>query len=599
MFRLRIALAAGFVALTAFLIALEVLFVRESEEARAQLEGHARALEQFASTTLIRSFDDELNVALARIDELNLNPLMDERGVILLRSDVQLFPRVTAAKDLGLRERARQLAGSAQAADGDSPYAERLGLHARLVTALGKNDRAGIEAAVRETLKHRTRWVLPPEEDLPLIIASLQALAAKANPSPELFRMVLREGFRAESRSEGLQVQVLRAWPRLGPDDARFLCDAVRALSERAQVERDDFVQACDQGLAPREAAHYPDSAAATVRLARDGWVVLTRSDETRGVELDVQQSLTHLDEQMRERGLLEGKDRLLLTAGAEVPLKSVTVSLDSPRFRRADEVRRENLRIKTALIILTFLLGAGIVAFAVTAQSRRARYLELQSDFVSTVSHELRTPLASMRVMAETLERKLAGHAPAKDYPSRLVQTVDSLAFLVENILSFNRIDKGRWAPKRERWSFASLEALLRDDASHAPVQVELELEGLETAPVLEADPELMRILFLNLLRNAWKYAARAPVKVRFAVAGAAVRVTDNGIGIPREQWERIFDAFHRVKDGRAPARGGSGLGLALCRRIAALHGGTVRVEQSSDEGTTMLVTLGEGQVR
>jgi signal transduction histidine kinase len=247
-------------------------------------------------------------------------------------------------------------------------------------------------------------------------------------------------------------------------------------------------------------------------------------------------------------------------------------------------------------LAVVTLLLGVGVVAAAAAVQARRARYLALQADFVSTVSHELRTPLASMRVMAETLERKLEGHAPAKDYPARMVHAVDGLSLLVENILSFNRLEKGRWQPRRTRVPLASLRAVLEDDAAHAlGVEVQQSFDGFEGLS-LRADDELVRILVLNLLRNAWRYTERSPVKVRWEATreGGLVRlrVTDNGVGIPREAWETVFEAFHRLENERGRASG-SGLGLAVCRRVAELHGGRLRVASSSPEGTTFELTL------
>jgi signal transduction histidine kinase len=272
-------------------------------------------------------------------------------------------------------------------------------------------------------------------------------------------------------------------------------------------------------------------------------------------------------------------------------------LTLSSPRQSQADAALTSRLLLKTALLVITLLLGVGMVLATAWAQSRRARYLALQSDFVSTVSHELRTPLASMRVMAETLERKLAGHAPAKDYPARLVQTVDGLTFLVENILSFNRLEKGRWQVKRGPVALSTLRAALEEDAANAlPVVVTQAFDGFEGA-ALEADGELLRILVLNLLRNAWRYNERDPVTLRWTAArdgeALVVRVTDNGVGIPREAWETVFEAFHRLRDGRGRGGGGSGLGLALCRRIAALHGGTLRIVDSSADGTTFELRL------
>lgn len=236
------------------------------------------------------------------------------------------------------------------------------------------------------------------------------------------------------------------------------------------------------------------------------------------------------------------------------------------------------------------------MVLLARLAERRRGETLALQRDFIATVSHELRTPLAAIRVMAETLERKLPTDGPAKDYPRRLVAAADGLTFLVDNILSFNRIESGRLTPTKASFVFSALEPLLREDAQLAvDTGVEVQCEGLATLPVVSADAELMRVLVLNLLRNAWKYAQRRPVTFRVTggvEAGTVVlRFTDNGPGIPQEAHERVFEAFHRLPT--ATHTGGSGLGLALARRVAELHGGALRISGSSEAGTTFELRL------
>ncbi|HEY0880568.1 MAG TPA: ATP-binding protein, partial [Archangium sp.] len=111
---------------------------------------------------------------------------------------------------------------------------------------------------------------------------------------------------------------------------------------------------------------------------------------------------------------------------------------------------------------------------------------------------------------------------------------------------------------------------------------------EGLHGA--IDADPALIRILVLNLLRNAGKYGGKTfTVRAERDERGLRVRFTDDGPGIPRAEWERVFEPFHRLDANVS----GSGLGLALARRIAELHGGTLVIEDSSAHGTTFVLTV------
>ncbi len=382
---------------------------------------------------------------------------------------------------------------------------------------------------------------------------------------------------------EGNRV-VLRAWPWLSRKTAAAWCVRV----QRGDPKDTAFVAACQRGLQGQRVDVTPTD---TPSL-QGAWLVVRRGADVRGVEVQVKALINQLEEQLRKRATLELGDSVALVDGAPLP----TLRLISPRLDHSEVALRSALTWKTVLLALTGLLGLGVVLLARLAESRRGETLALQRDFIATVSHELRTPLAAIRVMAETLERKLPTDGPAKDYPRRLVAAADGLTFLVDNILSFNRIESGRLTPKKASFVFSALEPLLREDAQLAvDTGVEVQCEGLATLPVVSADAELMRVLVLNLLRNAWKYAQRRPVTFRVTggvEAGTVVlRFTDNGPGIPQEAHERVFEAFHRLPT--ATHTGGSGLGLALARRVAELHGGALRISGSSEAGTTFELRL------
>ncbi|GMU62188.1 MAG: hypothetical protein AMXMBFR34_39510 [Myxococcaceae bacterium] len=586
----------------AFLAALEVVFWRELSDGRAALFETRRALESYGTSSLTRALSDELELAALRAAEVEADPLHDARGLLLVRGGVLELPRVAGVESKGVERLTLSPWGEGQGRGESSagPYAERLALLRAASRALDAKDSGAFEKAVRESLEHRLLYVLPPEEDLSAAVALLRLVTRTGRASPELMRRVLRDGLELKgTKQEGLQRQVLRAWGRLGAEDVRFLCAVVAELSRGAAVPAVDWGRVWGRAVG-RPAL--PVGEGVFVRFSSAGAVVRVRGEEVVGLELDVEQQLKGLEREMRERGLLHASDALTLSPLAGEgksgwsALSSLRLELASPRFVAAEAALTSRFTLKTLLALVTLLLGVGVVAVTAWAQTRRARYLALQSDFVATVSHELRTPLASMRVMAETLERKLEGQAAAKDYPARLVQAVDGLTFLVENILSFNRVEKGGWVLKRAAVKLTSVRAVLEEDAAHAPVAVEQAFTGFSDVEV-SADGELLRILFLNLLRNAWKYNERAPVTLKWEAArtggGLTVQVTDNGVGIPREAWETVFEAFHRLRDGRGRGGGGSGLGLALCRRIAELHGGALHVTASTPEGTTFTLTL------
>jgi K+-sensing histidine kinase KdpD len=196
---------------------------------------------------------------------------------------------------------------------------------------------------------------------------------------------------------------------------------------------------------------------------------------------------------------------------------------------------------------------------------------------------------------MGETLERRLEGVDSARDFPSRIVKEADRLGFLVENILSFNRLEKTAVARNREAAPLSELveEARMNLDAfTSKPVELRI-ARGEDVS--LSVDAELVRLLLSNLMHNSCKYNAAEVVKITLeaAVAGpvVVVRHSDNGTGIPRDEWESVFTEFVRARN--AGASGGFGLGLALCRRIMTLHDGSIRVAESGLAGTTFEMTF------
>jgi signal transduction histidine kinase len=306
---------------------------------------------------------------------------------------------------------------------------------------------------------------------------------------------------------------------------------------------------------------------------------------------------LVEVEKEMARRRLIAPGDHVVFASEvrASEPVDLVRVSVDSPEWARMERSTERLFAFKTGLIAVCGLLAAALVGLVLLDQGRKQRFLQLRSDFVATVSHELRTPLASLRVMTETLERRVSGTPGMRDYPARMIGEIDHLIFLVENILSFNRLDKGRWAPNVGDVALTDVLPSIHEEASNfSRVPVMVHAESLDGARV-SADPEMLRLLFANLTRNACQYNARDCVDIRIDAARTdrlRVLFSDNGTGVSETDRERIFDEFYRGKSAPSGSRG-SGLGLALCRRIMQLHRGTIRVADSGPEGTTFELTF------
>lgn len=596
-----VGLGLGAVALVAFLALLGRLFFQERADAEADARARARVLERYAERALRQALAGRLAQARPAMERAAQDPLADAQGFFLLVGGERVLPPqpepgVARSDAAGLLQQLLSGQGlEGERGDDDAPWPRRVRLLGRLQAAVAAGDRTAIEAAVRGFLAERALHRVPVQRDAPLVLAMLRVLEARGDADDALFRIVLRDGLDgATARLEGLQRELLRKRGKLHEDDFRFLCEQVAELGARHGVDGSDFEARCRHrpGPLPTLAAGEP----ATLWLGRPSWYLETDGRTTAGVVVDPPAALEEVRAAMAQGGLLAADDALRLDADTgPLPADAMRVALESPELSatlRRDDAR---LRLKLGLLGVAGALAVGIALLAVVAQRRKHRFVELKSDFVSAVTHELRTPLAAMRVMAETLEHRLEGDARAKDYPRRLVAEVDGLSVLVENILSFNRLERGRWVARREPVALSSLEAPLREDAQGYPAaRVELAFEGFEGLAV-SADPELLRLVLSNLLRNACRYNAQDPVQVRFSARRAGewleLRVSDNGVGLPPSAWEDVFVEFHRLKDQPGRGGGGSGLGLALCRRILGLHGGTIAVESSSPDGTTFLL--------
>ncbi|HZI13271.1 MAG TPA: HAMP domain-containing sensor histidine kinase [Myxococcus sp.] len=586
-----IALGVGLTGLGWGLGYLQRIFAAEREDARASLESRRQALEQYARASLAQSLRDRLEAAKPALEAAAADPLAPATGLYLRERGEQLLPRLAhhdTGGDVPAKERyARLRAGTERADEAEDPWAERLALVRAVDGALTRGDRRASTVALIALLQHRAQYVLASTRDVPGLLVVLESLAERGDPVPQLMHALVRDGLSdgRGGRLDGLQRLLLLRRSRFTSADFTFLRERVAALSTRVGAPVQDFEARASELAA--EPLPLPESLPGPA-LVRAGWYLEPRGANVRGVAVDAGALLASLTREMRERGLLDAEGSVRLLGDADVlPVDGLPLSVDTPEWARAEGALERRYRLKTGMAAVCAVLALGIAALAFLAQHRKYRFLELKSDFVATVSHELRTPLASIRLMAETLEWRLAERQDARDYPQRIVREADGLNFLVENLLSFNRIDKGRWVPRLESVRLDEIVSLLRRDLeawSRVPVELEAELGEL----TLRADAQLLRLLLSNLARNACNYNQRSPVRLRIeATPDGRVRFSDNGVGIPQAQWERVFEEFLRLP-GQGREVPGSGLGLALCRRIMRLHGGNLRVAASSPEGTT-----------
>lgn len=241
--------------------------------------------------------------------------------------------------------------------------------------------------------------------------------------------------------------------------------------------------------------------------------------------------------------------------------------------------------------------IGDLAVAFNAMAGKLEARLLA-EKEILANISHELRTPLARLRVVLEMAEDEPARAAALLTEISRDLAELERLTddVLATMKLDYANSDGGGVPGLRLRLADVELTELLRHAISRSVERYperEFMLDAPETLPTFRADPVLLRRLFDNLLENSQKYSTgTVVVRTHEEPDALVVEVEDSGIGIEHADLERIFEPFFRTDRSRQRMTGGSGLGLALCRRIAELHGGSIAAASGAGK-TTVTVRL------
>ena len=248
-------------------------------------------------------------------------------------------------------------------------------------------------------------------------------------------------------------------------------------------------------------------------------------------------------------------------------------------------------------VVLLAVTLGLAGLWRNAQAQLRLARK---KDDFISAVSHELRTPLTSIRMYAEMLEKNwVKSKDKAADYYRNMRQESERLSRLIENVLDFSRIQRGR---KRYDFSLgdinksvAGVVEMMRPCAAQNGFSIETHLGRLGQTTF---DADAVTQIVVNLLDNAVKYARNAEDKTIIVRTKAdreftVIEVEDHGPGVPHRQHKKIFEEFYRIGAESTRETTGTGLGLALVKRFAQAHNGFVEIINARPKGAIFRVAL------
>lgn len=246
---------------------------------------------------------------------------------------------------------------------------------------------------------------------------------------------------------------------------------------------------------------------------------------------------------------------------------------------------------------------GETLGAVAVLRDITALKKLEIaKSMFVSMVAHELKSPLATIESSLNIVLTGIAGDDPERDRQmmQRALLRATTLRTLVSDLLNLTAIETGNFSLKRQH---ADLCAIVRETVDAyadkaAEKNVTLSLECTSPAPIdpILADPNAVRSIVTNLVDNAVKYTPTGGhVNVRVDGNGLYTRVVvkDSGIGMTPAERDRVFDEFYRVKNDYTAHVPGTGLGLALVRRLVDMHQGRIDVDSTPGKGSAFAVSL------
>ena len=276
------------------------------------------------------------------------------------------------------------------------------------------------------------------------------------------------------------------------------------------------------------------------------------------------------------EAGTTHIEGSLLTSDGSTIPYEFVASTLEDPDGN-------------------TVIAGVGR---DVSSRREYERKLEASNErleqFAYAASHDLQEPLRMVSSYLQLVEQRYADEldADGKEFIEYAVDGADRMQEMIEGLLAYSRVES-----KGEPLEATDIGAVL--DEVEQDLQLPIQESGADISadslPQVRADPTQLRQLFQNLIENAIEYRGEEPPTIEIATQREgdmwAVSVTDDGIGIDPDDAERVFELFQRLHTRQEHA--GSGIGLAICRRIVERHGGDIWVESEPGEGTTVSFTL------
>lgn len=370
-----------------------------------------------------------------------------------------------------------------------------------------------------------------------------------------------------------------------GHDELSQLAETFNKLSDRIEDAQDTME--AERNRLDSVLTHMTDGVIATDRRGK----VITINEmalsllDTTNEEAIGQSilSLLDLEEQYTLRKLLETPEEILIT-------RSKPDSDEGNMTLRSDfaMIRRES----------GFISGLVVVLHDVTEQEKTA---EERRQFVSNVSHELRTPLTSVRSYLEALEEGAwQDKTVAPEFIHVTLGETDRMIRMINDLLNLSRMDSGAQQMDLELVNFNELVDYILDRfdmmVNSQEKNYRIVREFTERDLWVEIDTDKIMQVIDNVMNNAIKYSpdgGKIEVHLMETHNNVVLSISDEGLGIPKKDLEKVFERFYRVDKARARQQGGTGLGLAISKEVMKAHQGQIWVESVEGKGSTFYISL------
>ncbi|MCU1506536.1 MAG: two-component sensor histidine kinase [Microbacteriaceae bacterium] len=248
-------------------------------------------------------------------------------------------------------------------------------------------------------------------------------------------------------------------------------------------------------------------------------------------------------------------------------------------------------------LFVRVARLGARYILLLAEDRTESYRLDAVRRDFVANISHELKTPIGAVGLLAEALQAASDEPAQVRRFAKRLTKESERLARITQEIIELSRLQAADALSKPDVVDIDHVVALAIDQnhvlADSRGVKL---VSGGDAGVEVYGDEPLLVVALHNLIANAIQYSpknSRVGVGVSSVEGIVEIAVTDQGVGIPEEDLDRVFERFFRIDPARSRHTGGSGLGLSIVKHVVQNHGGDVRVWSQPGSGSTFTIRL------